>query len=474
MFIRQKANNVAVVPKDIEKKSYSGGSSSFSSIFDVYSSNGWSDLRAWQAWRYYTIISPIGRAVRLVSTEFADNIKPVLLDKQTGEYVREFDSKIPESKVLKILAEPNFNTTGSLFKKEIASSFMVTGDVFEIVSFGSSGPLEIFYENSKYVTIQSGTNGFPAQYTVSKQGHENDIYKAEVDIKTAKVRYLNGANNREIRQIRDFNPNYSVGNLFGFSQLSPVYYEIEQFLQSNIHNLSTLQKGARPSGVLSIETELTQEQKDYTKQQLINFYQGSENSGNVMVLEGGAKKEFKELSINNKDMDFVEMKKMVKASIYEALEIPASFYDNTASTFNNKGVDKESLYDFNVVPLSNRLLNETGRFLLSYFPNGDRYDATFIENEVPALRKRFTDQVIEKHAKGLISLNEARSQFGDESIGGAGDLFYQPTSVIPVGSDQFTRDNLKEPLPKKDLMVEELKRQGLKEQEISDLLKWHY
>ena len=58
----------------------------------------------------------------------------------------------------------------------------------------------------------------------------------------------------------------------GVSRLSPVYFEIEQYIKTSIHNISTLRKGARPSGVLTLAAGTSKEQKEYLRKQVTAFY----------------------------------------------------------------------------------------------------------------------------------------------------------------------------------------------------------
>ena len=447
----------------------------FSNYFlglDNMTALGWYKIRAMMAWQYYKKTSPIFRAVNLISNEFASGISPVLYDRDKDTYIRTFDSKIPESMVLNLLYHPNFNMTGTQFKKALCASLMVTGDTYPIIT-GLDEPLEVFYENPKYITIVAGNDGYPYSYHVSKMNHA-DIYTKQII--NGSIRFMSRDGLREILQIRDFNPDYQNGNFTGFSRLSPVYYEIEQYLNSNKHNLSLLKKGGRPSGAILYEGDLTDPQRDNLRSELRRYFQGADNAGEMLILESGVKKEIKELSINNRDMDFVKLKKVIKDSLYEHLEIPASFYDNSKSTMNNKDTDKENIYDFNVIPMTRQIYESLGDALLRRFKNGQRYEIDFIEEETPALKGRFIQQIKDKSDSGVFSTNEIRSMWGAEEIGEEGDQIYQPMNLIALGTDKYTQDNLKKPTKKNmdiELIRKELNDRGLSTENIEDLLQWH-
>lgn len=444
----------------------------FLSLTGIGSLN-WSEVRAGMAWSYYKKVSPIFRAVNLVCNEFANGIEPVLWDKQNEEYIRQYDPRIKESEVLKLLEKPNFLDSASEFRKSVSTSLVVTGDSFVVIT-GLNEPLEIFFENPKYVMYVPENDGYPKSITVSKSSYTEVYTRQEID---GEYRYISSSGLSEIVHIKEFNPDFSVGTYNGFSRLSPVYYELEQYLASHVHNLSQLKKGARPSGALMYDGDLTEPEQQALRAELQRFYQGEGNSGELMILTGGVKKEFKELSINNKDMDFVELKRIAKDSIYENMEIPASFYDNSASTMNNKDVDKLNLYDFNVIPMTRKIYDTIGYALLRRYKNGSRYVLDFIEEETPALKSRYIEQIKDMRSSGAFTINEIRSMYGRESIGEEGDVIYQPMSLFPIGMDKFTRDNLDKPL-KKTVNVEavrkELKSRGFSNKDIEDIVKWHF
>jgi len=203
---------------------------------------GWYEIKALMAWQYYKKISPVYRAVNLIANEFATGITPVLYDNKEDTYIKEYDPKIPQSSILKLLKKPNFNNSPIEFKKALCSSLLVTGDIFIIIT-GLNEPVELYYENSSDVVITSSPDGYPGAYQISKaQGSET--YRKQII--NNEIRYMSRDGTRELIQIKEFNPDYQNGQYNGFSRLSPVYYEIEQYLNSNIHNLAMLKKGARP------------------------------------------------------------------------------------------------------------------------------------------------------------------------------------------------------------------------------------
>ena len=76
---------------------------------------------------------------------------------------------------------------------------------------------------------------------------------------------------------------------------------------------------------------------------------------------------------------------------------------------------------------------------------------------------------------GIISMNEGRDEIGRETIGPDGDIIFQPSTLVPVGRDQFTEDNAKKPQPRvrtsKSKFVEIMKKYGYSEDDIEKAWK---
>jgi HK97 family phage portal protein len=386
---------------------------------------GWYEIRAHQAWRYVNSVAPLGRGIRIISNEFA-SIVPVVRDIETEEIVTTPNKST--QLFLDLLERPNFDKTRREFMYSLCSSYLATGEIY-IMCTGITRPQELYYFNPAYVHVNPGPGGVPKSITY------NDSFQAIKFMPKedgASFQFVSPDSSKKVYQIADFNPKYS-NEQRGLSRLCPIYYEIEQYIRTSIHNISTLRKGARPSGILTIDSNMTLEQRSNTRKQINAFYGGEGNVGNVMVVDGG--KEFKQLSLTNKDMDFANLKLQTKQACYEALEIPASFYDNSASSFNNKDIDRVNIYDFAVLPIANRIFEELTYIMHQQQPDTQGVALSYNLIDIPALQSRFNEQIKKKADMGIFMINELRDESGDESIGPEGDVLYQPRSLTPVGTE---------------------------------------
>lgn len=421
------------------------------------SGSGWHELKAALAWAYFAQIAPISRCTNLITNELS-TIEFVIKRKGSDEVIRETDAS-PAAKVLRLLNAPNPDKTGHEFIKENGLSYLVCGEVYLIVS-GVTGPVDMFYVNAAEIIVQSNGKMMPniirwatemgqIEFTLQPDGQ-----------------YISTDGTKRIYQIMDFNPFWKQGNQRGFSRLSSAYFEIEEYMQGKIQNISTLRKGARPSGALIVEDDITTDQIDIMKKQIAAFYSGSENAGNVMVLSKG--REFKQLSLTNKDMDYANLNKNSAATIYSSLEVPLSFLSEDAATFNNKLTDRVNLYIFAVLPLAKRLCEEWTKFLMPQFKLADKgYYITFITKDIEALQPMFDESNLNKSKSGVFTINELRERYGLPDIGEDGDVVYQPLNLIPVGSDPTAQQDQ---TVKKKALESRLKTRGYNSSQIKGIL----
>ncbi len=407
----------------LEKKSYANMSDFLLCGIGALKSLGMGGLTAYQCWNYYRSIDPIFNGVDLIATEFSE-IKPAIYDTKEKIYYDEVDKAIPATQLLDLLQKPNMMDTKGSFMYKLATSFITTGDIF-LISGGlnkNKPPSQLFYYGSQYFNIDADTkDGYPQYYRLSSD-YKDTQYKRD----GLKYRFYNNDETQELWQVKQFNPNDSTSDLFGFSRLTPLYYQIEQYLQGSIHNTNLLKKGARPSGALIMKDIYNNETKNDLQKQVRQFYQGSENAGSVMALSVGGDEgsvDFKELSISNKDMDFVELKKMSEMAIYKILKIPSTFYDNSASTFNNVAADTYKMYDFSILPLAKRVYKEINNFLMPRYDDSGRYELSFIENSIPALQSRYLDDTKIKVETGLMTVDEGRNMLGLDEWDGEQPLY---------------------------------------------------
>lgn len=392
-------------------------------------------ISVYESINYYQNCAPVYAAVQMIADEVA-SIEPYVYNSSNSEFISQSD-------VLTLLKNPNPCMTGSEFLEQIASYFLIAGNCF-IIAHGEVNrpPKELFIVPPYYVTLQPGGDGQLESITVSGDFiYQATFTRKEVD---GRYRYYSGTD-KEIWFIKEFNPRGNASDLWGMSKLMPIHYEIEQYLQASIHNLSLLLQGGRPSGALEVATDLTDDQFERLKAQTNTQVQGANNAGQLLLLESGIT--FKEMSMSNKDMDFTELKRSVTYMIYSALKIPLPLISGDFATYSNLEVARLSFYDNAVLPLLNRIYAELTIFLFPRFNMPENMKITYSPDTIIALEPRANEEINKIKDVGVLTINELRKLLGYEPLEG-GDVLYGSTSELPVAQDTYTADEPKIPTPK--------------------------
>lgn len=411
------------------------------------SENVWHPTFISESIQHYLEASPVFSAIDLIASEFS-TLKVKVWDSSERDFVEDHPS-------LALLKMPNPMDSEKSFLYALATYFLVTGNSF-LVATGNIAqpPLEISNSNPRQITIQGDTTGIPQTIQVITGMGQIQFQKTLVfEVLGAgavdqfgSIRFYNDKK-REIWHSRQFNP-LSDGfqrNFFGLSKLTPLFYEIQQFLQASIHNWSLLKRGARPSGAMVAEGNLTQPQFDKLQEEINNELSGSENTGRPLVLDGGVK--WEEMSVSNKDMDFFALKQNVTNAIFNVYKIPLPLINADQMTLSNMETSKLNLYDNAVIPLANFLLSELTRFIMPRYPNSETFEFTFDQGDISALQSRKVDNVLNLSKAGIMTTNELRAILGKESLEGGDDVLL-PANLLPLLRDAFTEDNPETPRPR--------------------------
>jgi phage portal protein BeeE len=212
--------------------------------------------------------------------------------------------------------------------------------------------------------------------------------------------------------------------------------------QSNNHNLTLLEKGFNPAGIVSVNTDDTESFEQFRKD-FKNKYQGSGNAGSPVVTKGEDVK-FQGFGQTNRDMEYSKTKKMAQDTTYQRFEIPKPLVDGSAQTFNNYQTARGALYDDAVFPLANKIFEGLTKIFFDRNLLGDNEFITYDIGSIPALQLRRNEELKSLQSSYALSLNELRTVAGYEEVTG-GDVILAPATLVPVATDEFTEDNLDEP-----------------------------
>jgi hypothetical protein len=90
---------------------------------------GWTNLRAYAAWKYYKEISVIRDAVDLGADAFS-TVPFAVKDHKSGDMLTEYDPRIPATKIMELLCRPNQDISQSDFKKAQYATFQLLATLF--------------------------------------------------------------------------------------------------------------------------------------------------------------------------------------------------------------------------------------------------------------------------------------------------------------------------------------------------------
>lgn len=387
------------------------------------------DLSAYVTLTYYRRVAPVFDAVDRIADEVA-GIRPVIYDNTTEEFIETHP-------LLTLLNRPNPMQSGSEFMKAVAIYKLVTGNSYVTATGGMKRPpLELYTQVPTRVSITPDQiDGYAGTYSVASVNDSVKFNRVEMD---GRFRYIDDDDMRELMHLRTFNPGDGIDTLYGMSKLTPVYYEIEQWINASIHNLSLLRNGATPSGVLSTEKNLTDDQYNRLNKEMEKYFMGPRNAGRPLIAEGGL--EYSAMGMTNKDMDFDNLKKGIQDTLYSVLRIPLPMVSRAQMTLSNLDNSKYIFYDNAVLPMFNSVFDDLGDALMPRFKlDPMRYTLTYMPDEIPSLAARHMEETKNLNDMNKLTPNEVRARLGYGQVEG-GDVLYQPSTNIPIGQDDDLSD----------------------------------
>jgi HK97 family phage portal protein len=139
-------------------------------------------------------------------------------------------------------------------------------------------------------------------------------------------------------------------------------YSIDQHNECIKWNKSLLENGARPCGALVVKQTMSDETYERLKSEMDDKIKGGDNSGKYLILEGGI--EWKEMSINPRDMDFIETKNSSARDIAIAFGVPSQMLGIKGdATYNNMSEARLSFWEETVLPICKMILGELSEWL---------------------------------------------------------------------------------------------------------------
>jgi phage portal protein BeeE len=369
-----------------------------------------------------------------------------LKNTQTNEEIRQ-----PNHPLLTLLRAPNKGQAQSTFFQHATASKMLDGNIFIEMNGPFSGPFtgnyvpslktpptELYILRPDWVSVVPGGYRLPLEYVFIPGGAVGG--KA----RTFQVDQVSGQ--CSLLHIKSYTPLLEDQLLRG---LSPMRSAILQVLTHNAGqqwNKGLLENGARPSGAFTTGPgregipDLTQQQVDDLKKEIARAYGGGRNAGKPMLLSGGLT--FKEMSLNPKDADYLNLKNSAARDILLPLGVPPMLLGIPGdNTFSNYQEARLAFYEETVLPEARQLRDELNRWLTPYFGSNIALDID--EAQISALATRQTAKIASISNASFLTINEKRRSMGYPDVVD-GDVVILPmnsTSLAEVIADPADPDD---------------------------------
>jgi HK97 family phage portal protein len=218
------------------------------------------------------------------------------------------------------------------------------------------------------------------------------------------------------------------------------------------YNKSFMECDASPDGGLfNTDKDLSQEQVDRFIRHWETRHKGPKKRGRIDVTWGGLKHQ--QTSINPKDAQYVEMRKMNREEILATLGVPPSIVGLLEyANYSNMEIQQKKFWEDAVIPILNIIADKLTLCLAPHFNEDYWFDFDF--SDIKALQEdeerksRIAATLINN---GIKTPNQIiREMFNGEGYKG-GDTYYMPLSMIPVGTDGGAKKTKK--LPPADIQI---------------------
>jgi HK97 family phage portal protein len=336
------------------------------------------------------------RCVNLIAKSLS-NVHWLLYEQKADD-----EYEVESHELLTLLKFPNLKQSSSAFIENVFCQLLLSGNVFIHLS---ENPKSLHIWRSDRVSILIGPEGEESGFEY-KIGSNRYTYPIDADT---------GAS--PILHIKTFHP---LNDWYGMSPIEAAARAIDQHNAVGEHNLSILQNGGRPSGALLVKPSptgqtLTHEQRDSLRQDLTALYEGTENAGRIMVLEGNC--DWKEMGLSPRDLDFSSGKNISAREISQAFGVPPILVGITEdATFSNYKEARLNLWEDTLIPMLDHFVAELNRWLVPCFSPSLRlgYDKDAIA-ALSAKRDYIWSTI---QSASFLTINEKREALGYGPIEG--------------------------------------------------------
>lgn len=386
-----------------------------------------------QAYAFYDDIPALATAIDIIAWAYL-GISPVLRNKKTKELLH----KAEDHPLLELLYHPGGLYTAETFAYEFMASFLLCNEVYPVaIGNVSYKPIQLSLEKPQYISVQDANDGRVGQIDVTSHANVR-TYSRNTTINPYIWTFTTRDNLSQLIQFSTLR----VGDTYrGDTVLNALHRNLSLVRYGLTHNVNLLENGGRPSGLFSPAQGVSMAKNVYDafKREIYSMFTGFKNAGRIIASPVAV--EYKNFMTSNRDMDFARLLEQSRNEIFSRYGIPLPYISEKVMTLSNASQAAVGVYDSAVLPRAHFLYRQLGTFLLPRYKDGDKYELTIDEAQLPALQERLASRLKTMYDSYSFSPNERRAVAGLAGADG-GDMVYQPGNVFPLGADLNTADRI--------------------------------
>lgn len=329
---------------------------------------------------------------------------------------------VPKHPVLQRLNRPNELEGKRAFMTKTFGYLMLNGNAY-ILQVSVAGELRFLYSlRPDRIKILPGSGGNLVR------GYRYEIGGQKQDFTPDQVLH-----------VKLFNP---TDDFYGFGMIEAARRGIDIANLSDVWNARLIQNDMRPPGGFTTDGSLTDPQYERLKEIIKEEYQGAENAGKPLLLEGGLK--WTPFAISPKDMDWIKGEERTTRKICAVLgPVPPELIgDAEAKTYSNYQEARKALYTETVLPLMYFLRDDLQNWLMPKYGEGLVLDIK--RDKIEALQEEREKKFAYLSAADWLTVNEKREATGYDRVGAEGDVILVPLGKVPLASALEPQDEPQE------------------------------
>ncbi len=312
---------------------------------------------------------------------------------------------------LNLLYKPNPFQTKKEFLDTTIINLKTTGDAFWFKVRNSAGQVaELWNLRPDKVTIVADPVNFIREYRFDKGNGKYAVFAPE-----------------DIMHHKYVDP---LSAYTGMSPLMPAQVRVQTEGFATQYQRDFFLNSARPDAIIkNAGAKMTKEQKSDLREDWTKKYGGVGKSSKIAILGGGL--EYQQISISQRDMDYIEGTKLTRDDILIAFKMPKSVIGITEDV--NRANAETGMYIFlseNIEPEMKRLEEKINEELIS--PDfGEEFYMGHVD-PTPANREMVLKEYESGISNNYLLINEVRQREGLEPVNG-GWSFYMSLISQPMG-----------------------------------------